>query len=675
MNSNVSEEWSASLPHFNREEATNFLTEYFKMGNGFVELRAFHDSNRGAGAQSFWITTEQDIADAVEWAQRMNAEGRGIFYSVLPRSERRGTKEAVPSMPAVFADLDCVKLGIAPDEAERQVLEAKDIPRPAIINKSGNGLHLIWFLSEPLTDFEHWERLQRGVQERLKSLGADPAVVGDRARVFRLPGTLNLKDAENPKPVKNEWLDTDERCAVDALPKAAGRGLKATGGFRLPDEIPEGGTVEHEGRNSLLFREGCALRGRGYGDAEILAALSALNDERCIPPLSAKELEGIVEQAAKYPPGGNPVQGITRSGLGVPLGELWEMQLPDVPTLIFGLSRGEVGMIQAPPGLGKTLLARNLMIAAATGTAFLEIVPEADPLRVFYWDAETLSKKIADDLKVMLAGGRFDDEQIGLAGSNITVRGSDWGDPLSLTQRKTLDQLEAELRRLWVDLLILDTRAKVFPGVKENDNTEVDEVIFGPLERLAVRLHIGVLLVHHVGKVNEGSGFTHRMMRGRGASSAAGSARVIYDLDPKGEGVVNLAVVKDKTGNPPAPVDLRVEGRWWTPVDTPACELKGDGLTDDQRRLLQLADKPMGKTELDQRAAREYGKTPRRWGQIRAELPDGSLAELPDGRVVRAELQEDYWPADEDEVDEFAGGCVLDTSGGGMLVPSADYQV
>jgi hypothetical protein len=275
----------------------------------------------------------------------------------------------------------------------------------------------------------------------------------------------------------------------------------------------------------------------------------------------------------------------------------------------------------------------------------------------------------------MLAGSRFNDEQIELAGSNIRVKGSDWGDPLSLAQRKNLDQLEAELQQLQFDLLILDTRAKVFPGVKENDNTEVDEVIFGPLERLAVRLSIGVLLVHHVGKVNEGSGFTHRMMRGRGASSAAGSARVIYDLDPRGEGVVNLAVVKDKTGNPPAPVDLRAIDRWWTPVEAAAREQKGDGLTDDQRKLLQLADKPMGKTELDQRAADEYGKTPRRWGQIRAELPDGSLAKLPDGRVVRAELQEDYWPADEDDEDEFAGGWVLDTSSGGVLVRPADYQV
>jgi hypothetical protein len=603
----------------------------------------------------------------------MNAEGRGIFYSVLPRSERRGTKEAVPSMPAVFADIDCVKLGIAPDEAERQVLEAADIPRPSVINKTGNGLHLIWLLAEPLTDFERWERLQRGVQERFKSLGADPAVVGDRARVFRLPGTLNLKDAENPKPVKNDWLDTDERCAADALPEAATGGLKATGGFRLPDEIPEGGTVEHEGRNSRLFKEGCALRRRGYSNAEILAALSALNAERCQPPLSAKELEGIAEQAGKYAPGGDPARGITSSGLGVPLGELWEIELPDVPTIIFGLSRGEVGMIQAAPGVGKTLLSRNIMISAATGTSYLGIVPEAEPLRVFYWDAETLSKKIADDLKVMLEGGRFDDEQIEMAKSNITLRGSDWGDPLSLAQRKTLDQLEAELQRLWVDLLILDTRAKVFPGVKENDNTEVDEVIFGPLERLAVRLKIGVLLVHHVGKAGEGSNFTTRTMRGRGASSAAGSARLILDLDPKGEGVVNLAVVKDKTGNPPAPVDLRVEGRWWTPVDAPACKPKGNRLTDDQRKLLQLADKPMRKSELNQRAAEEYGKTARRWGQIRTEFPAGFLAELPDGRVVRADLQEGYAQADGQEEDPPTSELLLDTSGGEMLVQPADH--
>jgi hypothetical protein len=117
--------------------ATTFLAEYHRALSGVMELRAFHDDRtQSDGGRTCWIEAEQDIPSAVEWAQQMNAEGRGIFYSLLPRSEKRGTKEAVRSFPVVFADLDCVKLGITPEEAERQVLDAADIPRPSVINNS-----------------------------------------------------------------------------------------------------------------------------------------------------------------------------------------------------------------------------------------------------------------------------------------------------------------------------------------------------------------------------------------------------------------------------------------------------------------------------------------------------------------------------------------------------------
>ena len=57
-------------------------------------------------------------------------------------------------------------------------------------------------------------------------------------------------------------------------------------------------------RNTRLFREGCALRRRGYSAAEIEAALLVLNAGRCDPPLPEAEVEKIARNAAQYPPGG-----------------------------------------------------------------------------------------------------------------------------------------------------------------------------------------------------------------------------------------------------------------------------------------------------------------------------------------------------------------------------------
>ena len=63
----------------------------------------------------------------------------------------------------------------------------------------------------------------------------------------------------------------------------------------LPPSIPEGE------RNVTLFRIGCSLRGRhGLVLGEITQALSAINEQRCRPPLPGNELEGIARSASSY---------------------------------------------------------------------------------------------------------------------------------------------------------------------------------------------------------------------------------------------------------------------------------------------------------------------------------------------------------------------------------------
>lgn len=64
----------------------------------------------------------------------------------------------------------------------------------------------------------------------------------------------------------------------------------------LPESVDDGG------RNNTLFREGCRLRRLGLEEPEILAALTAINQRRCRPPLPARELQAIARGAAQYEP-------------------------------------------------------------------------------------------------------------------------------------------------------------------------------------------------------------------------------------------------------------------------------------------------------------------------------------------------------------------------------------
>jgi hypothetical protein len=56
-------------------------------------------------------------------------------------------------------------------------------------------------------------------------------------------------------------------------------------------------------RNPTLFTEGSRLRGLGFAESEIKAALSAINKNRCDPALSEKEVADIAARCAKYDDG------------------------------------------------------------------------------------------------------------------------------------------------------------------------------------------------------------------------------------------------------------------------------------------------------------------------------------------------------------------------------------
>ena len=64
----------------------------------------------------------------------------------------------------------------------------------------------------------------------------------------------------------------------------------------LAEIIPGGG------RNNSLFREGCRLRRLGLEEFEIVAALTAINQHRCQPPLPPREVQTIAVGSAKYQP-------------------------------------------------------------------------------------------------------------------------------------------------------------------------------------------------------------------------------------------------------------------------------------------------------------------------------------------------------------------------------------
>lgn len=158
--------------------------------------------------QKLYPTIDAACAAAVN----LKDEGFDAYFGLATyETDKSRRADNAKHLKCFFLDIDC---GPHKSEVEgypggqqdglaalQKFCKATGLPRPTLVN-SGRGIHVYWFLTEPVHPKE-WAP----VAERLKTLCvqhnlvADPAVTADVARVLRVPGTLNFKD-DPAKPVQ-----------------------------------------------------------------------------------------------------------------------------------------------------------------------------------------------------------------------------------------------------------------------------------------------------------------------------------------------------------------------------------------------------------------------------------------------------------------------------------------
>jgi len=172
-----------------------------------------------------------DSLDAVlTTAQELNESGFDAYFALATFKETGSRKvDNVNQLRAFFLDLDC---GPSKDYANqndamialRKFCKDLDLPKPLLIN-SGRGIHVYWFLSEPVNIGE-WlpvaERLKKLCAEH--KLLADPAVTSDAARVLRVPTTHNHK-ADPPLLVNFFGSDMPKPMHIDVFKEYIGADL------------------------------------------------------------------------------------------------------------------------------------------------------------------------------------------------------------------------------------------------------------------------------------------------------------------------------------------------------------------------------------------------------------------------------------------------------------------
>lgn len=179
----------------------------------------------GSVRQAFFST----IDDVEAAGQGYVSQGIDGYFALASFNDEAGgrTADNAVFLRSFFLDLDCGAGKPYADQPAAAValnvfLAATSLPAPTVVN-SGGGLHVYWPLTEDVPAdvwATHARSLKRLCTEQ--NLHADPAVTADRARILRIPGTMNFKNGQaRPVQIIKLGQPTDLKSFVSLLPAPA----------------------------------------------------------------------------------------------------------------------------------------------------------------------------------------------------------------------------------------------------------------------------------------------------------------------------------------------------------------------------------------------------------------------------------------------------------------------
>ena len=218
-----------------------------------------------------------------------------VYYGLYKRGRKRrnnfidGSKDNCIYTRVISLDYDNMGL----DQIKSNISQNK-IPSPAVIVSSGNGYHCYWVIKQKVYDISN---LIKAMQ---KVTGADPNAV-DKAHVFRLPGSYNVKDPNNRKKCEIIELNNNQydvqvfldlfKVDIELIKKKEFKNIIDLSSLRINRHcikeimkgVPDGFRHFSLGRLTKYFQQ-C-----GYKQKDVRQTILDWN-QKCTPPLVDADL-------------------------------------------------------------------------------------------------------------------------------------------------------------------------------------------------------------------------------------------------------------------------------------------------------------------------------------------------------------------------------------------------
>lgn len=562
------------------------------------------------------------LDDLVEEAARLNSQPMCNVYigAALRHPDTapfgRGQDRDAWALTCAYVDLD-------EPEAATNAKNVYGLDKPTMVVVTGRAPHtraqLWWRLEEPLTEASHWPALLRGFAAKLKG----DSTVTNPSRVMRLAGSIawpvkpgrtveltSIAQLKEPgrceyspdhlttvfppvgaisAPVQHSHLnhttnslgladkinDGREGYMVKTIAACLVELIGETGATPTPQELYDAAWPQYErkvdlnraGRGPDEFAAKCAYTVRRFEEGRIVGVETL---DKAIERYRAKADARPQAQPRQKPLPSPAIQD--RAIKTTDFMTLLTEEVVEEPDYIEPgfAGPGTFVLIAGPPKAQKSFLLQEMLVAGATGGAFLmDKFKCPRPLRIFYLQAEMnrkLLRKRAREFKFLTP-----DEKRLLA-SNLIIS-ERFHMILNENGVKTaVETIKAAFPLDPPDIIAVDPLANVFDQENENDNAQLMRFLTSRIE--AVRQQVNpsacVVMVHHATKKSADDMAKDPFVAIRGAGALRGyydSAIVIFRAGE--ESKARKVHFELRSGESPEPMTVElIDGRFKTSSPT-----------------------------------------------------------------------------------------------------------
>lgn len=195
--------------------------------------------------------------------------------------------------------------------------------------------------------------------------------------------------------------------------------------------------------------------------------------------------------------------------------ELSTKEIIPIKLIVKGLLPEGLTILAAPPKMGKSFLALNLSIAVSSGNRFLGYYP-AQKRKVLYLSLEDSEARLQDRINTITSSLNIDPPE-----DLYIITESEKFNSNNLTN------LEDIIKKVRAELVIIDTYAAGFKRKETSTNIYyVDDDSIRPIKKLAQKLKVSVIIIHHTNKEESGKG----LAKVSGSYGMTGAADTVWVL-------------------------------------------------------------------------------------------------------------------------------------------------